>query len=115
MAKTENYSIRFEPEQLELVKVKENLETPQKVINFLMDKYWWEHKIGNNPILERVEEKQGEQKKEEKSQEVDQSENKIAAKIQELRNEYARLGTSSLARQRKMYLEKEIDKLEKLK
>lgn len=114
MAKTENYSIRFQPDQLELVKTKENLETPQKVINFLMDKYWWEEKIGNNPILERVEEKQAEQKKEDNSKEVDQSENKIAAKIQELRNEYAGLGTGSLAKQRKMYIEKEIDKLEKL-
>ncbi len=52
--KTDNFSIRFEPAKLELIQKQEKIDTPQRVVNFLMDKYWWEHIIGNNPIMERI-------------------------------------------------------------
>lgn len=38
-------SIRFDPEKLELVKRKERLTTPQKVVDFLMDAYYWQNKL----------------------------------------------------------------------
>jgi hypothetical protein len=47
--------IRFNDEKLEFVKTNENLSSPQKVVNYLLDKYWWEHKISGNPVLERQE------------------------------------------------------------
>ena len=46
-------SIRFDKEKMDFIKKQENLPTVQKVLNFLLDKYWWEHKFGVNPILER--------------------------------------------------------------
>lgn len=45
MAKTNPIGIRFEEEKLNLVKEQENLTSPQKVVNFLLDQYWWSKKF----------------------------------------------------------------------
>ncbi len=53
MAKTSPTSIRFEPEQLAFIKAREKLDTPQKVVNFLMNAYWWQNKLNAPPITQR--------------------------------------------------------------
>lgn len=45
MAKTNPTSIRFDTEKLEFVKNKEGLTTPQKVVDFFLDGYWWRNKL----------------------------------------------------------------------
>ncbi len=45
MAKSPNTSIRYDIEKVDLVKSNENIDTIQKVFNFLLDKYWWEKKL----------------------------------------------------------------------
>lgn len=47
--KGDNKSIRFDEKKYELVCSEENLETPQQVVDFLVDKYWWEKRIGFKP------------------------------------------------------------------
>lgn len=60
--KTKPTGIRFDLEQLEFIKSKnENLTTPQQVVNFLLHSYWTEHKIlpiffRNKPYVEQKEE-----------------------------------------------------------
>lgn len=49
MARTPQTSIRFDPEKLEMVKKREKLATTQKVVDFLMDAYWWRHKLVSLP------------------------------------------------------------------
>lgn len=39
-------SVRWDEEKLSLVMEKEKLNSVQKVFTYLLDKYWWEHKIG---------------------------------------------------------------------
>lgn len=51
--KGDNKSIRFDEKKYELICAEEKLESPQQVVDFLVDKYWWEKKIGNPPTLER--------------------------------------------------------------
>ena len=45
MAKSDPIGIRFDREKLELIKAKEGLDSPQRVVNFLMDQYWWQNKL----------------------------------------------------------------------
>lgn len=45
MAKTKPTSIRFDPEKLALVKVKKGLQTPQQVVNYLLDTFWWQNEL----------------------------------------------------------------------
>lgn len=44
MAKSNPVSVRFDLEKVEFVKTAENLKTSQNVVDFLLDKYWWERK-----------------------------------------------------------------------
>lgn len=44
--KTTPSGIRFDKEQLEFIQKKEvKLTTKQKVVDFLLNKFWWEHKV----------------------------------------------------------------------
>ncbi len=43
--KTAPVGVRFDKDMLELVKSREKLPTNQKVVDFLLNKYWWEHKV----------------------------------------------------------------------
>ena len=45
MGRTPQTSIRFDPAKLELIKTRENLPTVQKVVDYLVDAYWWQHKL----------------------------------------------------------------------
>lgn len=54
MAKTKQASIRFDPEKLELVKRREKLLTSQKVVDFLMDAYWWNNKLILAPAMKGI-------------------------------------------------------------
>lgn len=49
MAKTTPTSIRFDSDKLEFVKNKEGLKTPQKVVDFFLDAYWWQNKLQESP------------------------------------------------------------------
>lgn len=51
MGKTKQASIRFDPEKLELVQRREKLRTSQKVVDFLMDSYYWQNKLFIAPQL----------------------------------------------------------------
>ena len=44
MAKTTPTSIRFDEERLQLVMNQEKIQSPQKVVNFLLEEYWIRHK-----------------------------------------------------------------------
>jgi len=37
--------IRFDVEKIEFVKQREKLKSNQQVVDLLMNKYWWEHKM----------------------------------------------------------------------
>lgn len=54
MGKTKQASVRFDPEKLELVKRREKLQTPQKVVDFLMDAYYWQNKLIVAPQLQSI-------------------------------------------------------------
>lgn len=54
MGKTKQASVRFDPEKLELVKRREKLQTPQKVVDFLMDSYYWQNKLIVAPQLQTL-------------------------------------------------------------
>lgn len=54
MGKTKQASVRFDPEKLELVKRREKLQTPQKVVDFLMDAYYWQNKLVIAPQLQAL-------------------------------------------------------------
>lgn len=43
--KTKPSGVRFDTEQIEFLKKREKLNTYQKVVDFLLNKYWWEHKV----------------------------------------------------------------------
>ena len=43
--KSKPSGIRFDLEKLELVQSREKLNTKQKVVDFLLNRYWWEHKL----------------------------------------------------------------------
>jgi len=43
--KTTPTGIRFDIEKLDFVQKKEMLPTKQKVVDFLLNKYWWENKV----------------------------------------------------------------------
>jgi len=43
--KSKPSGVRFDLEKVEFVKTKEELNTYQKVVDFLLNKYWWEFKI----------------------------------------------------------------------
>lgn len=51
MGRTKPVSIRFDPEKLELIKRREKLLTPQKVVDFLMDSYWWQNRLITAPAM----------------------------------------------------------------
>lgn len=38
-------SVRYNPDKLNLIKTRESLETVQQVVDYLVDAYWWEHKL----------------------------------------------------------------------
>jgi hypothetical protein len=42
-------SIRFDPEKLELIKKREKIGTEQRVVDFLMDAYYWRYKLISLP------------------------------------------------------------------
>lgn len=42
--KSQPIGIRFDLQKLEFIKGAENLPTPQQVVNFLMEEYWWKSK-----------------------------------------------------------------------
>src|SRR6185295_11929064 len=48
MARSPQTSIRFDKEKLDLIKARESLPTVQKVVDYLVDAYWWQHKL--NPV-----------------------------------------------------------------
>lgn len=43
--KSKNISFRYDLERFAFVKEKEKLEKDQQVLDFLVNKYWWEHKV----------------------------------------------------------------------
>lgn len=43
--KTSPTGVRFDIEKLDFVQKREKLETNQKVVDFLLNKYWWEYKV----------------------------------------------------------------------
>jgi len=45
MARTNPIGVRFDPDKLEFVKTREKLESNQQVVDLLINKYWWEHKM----------------------------------------------------------------------
>lgn len=45
MARTKPIGVRFDPEKLNFIKSKEKLESNQQVVDLLINKYWWEHKM----------------------------------------------------------------------
>jgi hypothetical protein len=45
MARTPQASVRFDPQKLELIKTREGLTTFQKVVDYLVDAYWWQNKL----------------------------------------------------------------------
>lgn len=53
MGKSKNISIRFDEDKTSFALSEEKIEKHQKLVDFLLDKYWWEKKIGNNSITER--------------------------------------------------------------
>lgn len=42
--KTQPTSIRFDQQKLDFLKKRENIKSPQKIVNFLLDDYWIRHK-----------------------------------------------------------------------
>src|SRR5580698_9694861 len=54
MGKTKQASARFDPEKLELVKRREKLQNPQKVVDFLMDAYYWQNMLIVAPQLQTL-------------------------------------------------------------
>lgn len=53
MGKSKNISIRFDEEKTAFALLEEKIEKHQKLVDFLLEKYWWEKKIGINPVSER--------------------------------------------------------------
>jgi hypothetical protein len=51
--KTKPSSIRFNEERLAFLMENEKLDSKQKAVDFLVDKYWWECRIGSPPSIER--------------------------------------------------------------
>jgi hypothetical protein len=49
--KTKPTGVRFDPEKLKLIMRREKLETPQAVVTFLIDAYWWQNKLTVAPQL----------------------------------------------------------------
>ena len=48
MAKARNVSIRFDEEKLEFFRSKNpSIQKQQKIVDYFLDKYWWEHHIDN--------------------------------------------------------------------
>ena len=45
MARTAPVSIRFDADKLEFIMSREKLTSKQQVIDLLVNKYWWEHKL----------------------------------------------------------------------
>lgn len=48
--KTEPTGVRFDPEQLDFIKGREKIESPQKVVNFLLKAYWDAWHVPKNPF-----------------------------------------------------------------
>lgn len=47
MARTENFSIRFDEDKLAFFKEKNpTIDKPQQIIDFFLDEFFWKHKIG---------------------------------------------------------------------
>jgi hypothetical protein len=45
MGRTKPIGVRFDPEKLEFIKSSEKLKSNQQVIDLLVNRYWWEHKM----------------------------------------------------------------------
>jgi hypothetical protein len=45
MGRTKPVSVRFDPEKLNLVQLRESLTSPQKVVDYLVDAYYWQYKL----------------------------------------------------------------------
>lgn len=50
--KSNNISYRYDTEKMRFLMEAEKIDNPRKVLDFLLDKYWWEKKFGVNPVLE---------------------------------------------------------------
>jgi hypothetical protein len=54
MGRSKPASIRFDPEKLELIQRKEQLTSAQKVVDFLLDAYWWNNKLVLAPAMKEA-------------------------------------------------------------
>lgn len=56
MGRSPQTSIRFDKAKLDLIKAREGLPTVQRVVDYLVDAYWWQHKLNpaskNGPTTE---------------------------------------------------------------
>lgn len=56
MGRTKPVSVRFDPEKLTFLQLRENIESPQKIVDFLVDVYYWQNKLNprtkNGPMTE---------------------------------------------------------------
>lgn len=43
--KAKQTSIRFDPDKLEMIQKQENLTSAQRVVDFLVDQYWWKWRL----------------------------------------------------------------------
>jgi hypothetical protein len=44
--KSSPISIRFDQDKLDFIREREKLTTHQKVVDFLLDAYWWQNRLG---------------------------------------------------------------------
>lgn len=54
MKKRNPTGVRFNEEKLSFVMDREKLESPQQVVNFFLDSYWWQHKLNTGQIPSQV-------------------------------------------------------------
>lgn len=45
MNKTKPIGVRFDPDKLNFIKEREKLKSYQQVVDFLLNTYWWQHKM----------------------------------------------------------------------
>ena len=112
--------VRMNDEKLKFVMEKEGLTSRQKVVNFLLDRYWWEQKIGSVPTLDRqvqiqnLNETTNEVKPPEPPKEPYAINTKVKGKIKELEAELPTLGAGTFAAQRRRFIQTELSTLRRL-
>lgn len=67
MSKTKPYSIRFDTDKLEFAKTKYKIVKEQQLVDYMLEKLFWESKVGRNPIVE-IAQQAAESKKQESQQ-----------------------------------------------